>query len=149
VSKYWNNQGQYQGEFDQLTNTLMPAMGAAETVAGELVRAANRIYYDAFNNGFCNNTSGALKYLERYLETDAEVMSAIRHIAPKTNSGGYSRITEETERSLDLLVDRVVENIRDRPELLTMANEIDLLDLQEPDYCEYDEDFSDSEYDED
>jgi hypothetical protein len=148
MSKYWNNQGRYQKEFDQLTKQLMPGVGAAETVAGEMVRAANRIYYDAFNNGFINNTSGALRFLKVNLDADDELADAFRHIEPKTNSGGYSSVTEKTERCLDLLVDRVVENIRARPELVTMTNKVDMFDLQAPDYREYDEDFSDYHDDE-
>lgn len=143
MSAYWNSAGRYQAQFDQFTQELMPASGAAETVAGELVRSANRIYYDAYNNGFCNNTSGAFHFLKRWLKDDQELLAAFNHIEPKTNSGDYSRITKETGRCLDLLVDRVVENIQARPELLTMANEIDMFDLQEPDYREPDEDFSD------
>lgn len=50
---YWNNEGAYQEELDKL-NEQMPAMGAAETLNGELVRAINRLYYDYCNNGNIN-----------------------------------------------------------------------------------------------
>ena len=50
---YWNNEGAYQKELDELSEK-MPVCGAADTLNGELVRAANRLYYDYCNNGNCN-----------------------------------------------------------------------------------------------
>lgn len=51
---YWNNNGAYEKEFSELTKSLMPASGRAETLRGEAVRAANRLYYEYCNNGNCN-----------------------------------------------------------------------------------------------
>lgn len=51
---YWNNEGAYESQFDALTKTLMPAEGRAEYLVGEVVRAANRLYYEYCNNGNCN-----------------------------------------------------------------------------------------------
>ena len=50
---YWEHQGAYQKELDEL-NEKMPLMGAADTLNGELVRAINRLYYDYCNNGNMN-----------------------------------------------------------------------------------------------
>lgn len=51
---YWNNEGAYETEFKQLTDELMPAGGRAQYLVGEVVRAANRLYYEYCNNGNCN-----------------------------------------------------------------------------------------------
>lgn len=51
---YWNNEGVYDKEFTQLTEELVPAVGRAKNLRGELVRAANRLYYEYCNNGNCN-----------------------------------------------------------------------------------------------
>jgi hypothetical protein len=153
--KYWDNQGKYQAEFNQLSEQLMPAMGAAESLAGELIRSANRVYYDAFNNGFCNNTSGAINYLYRFLAplfpNDRDLKEALDYIAPKTNTGGYSSTGLTTGAALDLIVDRVYEAIRDNGSLKTTANPCDLFDLQDDDYREEDDDYEeeDDDYEED
>ena len=51
---YWYNEGVYDKEFTQLTEELVPATGMAKNLRGELVRAANRLYYEYCNNGNCN-----------------------------------------------------------------------------------------------
>lgn len=51
---YWERNGAYQKEYDDLFNRLVPATGNAETIAGEMIRGVSRLYYDYFNNGNCN-----------------------------------------------------------------------------------------------
>lgn len=51
---YWNNEGAYEKEANELYNELVPPMGEAETVNGELVRIVNRLYYEYCNNGNMN-----------------------------------------------------------------------------------------------
>lgn len=147
--KYWNQQGKYQTEFNQLSEQLMPAMGAAESLAGELIRSANRLYYDAFNNGFCNNTSGAINYLYQYLAplfpNDRDLKEALDYIAPKTNTGGYSSTGLTTSAALDLIIDRVYEAIRDNGDLKTTPNPCDLFDLQDDNYYEPEDDYYEEE----
>jgi hypothetical protein len=58
---YWENEGIYQKELDEL-NENMPARGSADTLNGELVRAVNRLYYDYCNNG--NGNACHIKYHE-------------------------------------------------------------------------------------
>ena len=147
--KYWDSKGQYQAEFDAMTQELMPAMGAAESLAGELIRSANRLYYDAFNNGFCNNTSGAINFLYTYLvpfyKDDRDLKEALDLIAPKTNTGGYSSTGMLTGAALDTIVDKVAELIIAKPELKTQANPCDLFDLQDDDYYEPEDDYEEEE----
>ena len=51
---YWNETGAYNTEYDILYKQLVPAMGEADTVNGELLRASSRLYYEYFNNGNMN-----------------------------------------------------------------------------------------------
>ena len=48
---YWNNNGAYQKEGDELYEKLVPSEGAAETVHGELIRGINRLFHEYCNNG--------------------------------------------------------------------------------------------------
>lgn len=51
---YWNNEGVYDKQFTQLTEQLMKATGRGDNLRAEVVRAANRLYYEYCNNGNCN-----------------------------------------------------------------------------------------------
>lgn len=51
---YWNNEGVYDKEFTELTNMLMKPAGRGDNLRAEVVRAANRLYYEYCNNGNCN-----------------------------------------------------------------------------------------------
>jgi hypothetical protein len=154
MSKYWNNQGRYNQEFNALYEQLVPMSGACATQAGELIRAVNRIYYDAFNNGFVNNTSGAVNFLQQYATAyckTSEFTAALYLLAGKSNTGGYSSVCAATEAALDLCVDTVYEIIRDNPELLNQPAECDMFALQDKTYYEPEEDLEEEygyEYDE-
>ena len=51
TSAYWNGQGSLQKEYDALYEKLVPASGAADTMEGEVLRAASKIVYRHFNDG--------------------------------------------------------------------------------------------------
>ena len=51
TDKYWNKQGKYSKEYEKLHNELVPGMGKADTIEGEVLRAASKIYYRHFNDG--------------------------------------------------------------------------------------------------
>lgn len=51
---YWNKEGLYEAEYNELYDALVPASGMANTLFGEVVRAASRLGYDYYNNGNCN-----------------------------------------------------------------------------------------------
>lgn len=149
MSAYWNSKGRFQEEFNGLFEKLVPVSGNCETLVGEAIRAANRVYYDAFNNGFCNNTSGAVNFLRTYIApqvNDANFDEALAYIAPKTNTGGYSRVTDLTGAALDCIIDTVVQYSRVEG-VMDLPAPCDLFDLQEPDeYEEEEEEDYDYEY---
>ena len=51
---YWNKEGAYQEEFEQLVKELVPQSGYAGSDRGELIRAIMRLQYEYYNNGNCN-----------------------------------------------------------------------------------------------
>lgn len=61
-NSYWSKQGKHQKEYDA-TCKFIPLKGASFYKKGEIVRAASRIYYDLFNNGFGNDWSSFAAYL--------------------------------------------------------------------------------------
>lgn len=51
---YWNHEGAYERETEKLYDDLVPAMGEAETINGELIRISHRLYHEYCNNGNMN-----------------------------------------------------------------------------------------------
>lgn len=51
---YWNNEGAYQAQYDELYYKLVPSEGAAGNLIGEALRAASRLAYEYCNNGNMN-----------------------------------------------------------------------------------------------
>jgi hypothetical protein len=51
---YWNENGKFQKELDKLYKELVPSTGRAKSLRGEVLRAANELYYERFNNGNIN-----------------------------------------------------------------------------------------------
>lgn len=51
---YFDGEGAWQEEFDKLWKELVPASGRAETLHGELIRAAGRLTHEYYNNGNFN-----------------------------------------------------------------------------------------------
>jgi hypothetical protein len=50
-STYWAGKGQLQQEYDALYNELVPSQGKADTIEGEVLRAASKIVYRHYNDG--------------------------------------------------------------------------------------------------
>ena len=122
---YWNKNGKHQSEFDRLIK-LMPMSGKSDVVAGEMVRAANRLVYDYYNNGMCNNTSGAIAYL---YEKGVINQDLYYELLPECVRDGYTQYDLDNE--LEIVVDSVVEHINKYPELETKANTECMFEYQE------------------
>lgn len=59
---YWDKCGIYQKELDKLYAKLVPDSGEANTIHGEMIRSASRLFYDFCNNGNCNVVSRETVY---------------------------------------------------------------------------------------
>ena len=136
---YWNNRGMFAKEYEQLNILLVPAMGKCATIEGELLRAASKIYYDYYNNGFGNNWSGAFNYLHNY-HTVVEIKSELTDIEdyrcgriPSTVA--YNKLIVA---ALENIVNKVIAYILLK-EGQHSTNNIDMLSLGEPDDCDEEE----------
>ena len=134
---YWNNKGKFQAEYDRMTEELMPAMGACDIVAGELIRAVSRLGYDLYNNGMGNNTSGAVNFLLEKGAIDADTYDTIyEYTRGRLYRGNYNgdSLQVAIERAVDMTVEMILRN----PQLLTMANTEDMFDYAETEqhFCE-------------
>ena len=76
--KYWHGTNRDKAITDQLEALFIPPNGESETLAGEIYRIVNRLYYDRFNNGMINKgfayyqdlghvLYGSFPYLKPYL----------------------------------------------------------------------------------
>ena len=107
-----------KNEWAAMEKRLMPPSGKAETVAGEIIRAADRIHYrwwndgDKINVGYGKETcNGTARYLEKI--RDAEFPAEVWN-----GSLGEDAYTDFTER----LVAEMFAFIKARPELETTPN---------------------------
>ena len=105
-------------EWAAMEDRLVPGMGKAETVAGEIIRATDRIWYrwwndgDKINVGYGKETcNGTARYLEKIRGTDFPV----EIWGGRLNDDEYTKFT-------DGLVDEMYAFIKARPELETTPN---------------------------
>jgi|694.fasta_scaffold00172_57 hypothetical protein len=107
---YWNSKGKYQAIYETKYESLVPPAGICETEEGEMLRASAKLYYDYYNNGMCNNTSGPAKFLmimdEKY---GWGLTNELHKIYSNSNNEGYGEVNLELE--LEAVVDKVLEHI--------------------------------------
>ena len=65
-ARYWSGTGQYQDEYNQLQDKLVPDMGKADTVEGELLRAVGKIIYRHGNDGD-NFSNSSYEWIEKHV----------------------------------------------------------------------------------
>lgn len=134
---YWNHQGKYQAAYDELVK-LMPAMGKADTVAGELIRSVSRLAYDFYNNGMGNNTSGAANFLREWSAIDADTYATIyEYTRGRIYQGRYEG--DALQVAIEQAVDMTIQLITYNPSLMTMANSQDMFDYED-EFEQFDED---------
>ena len=96
---YWNGKGKYQKEYNMLYAELVPSKGKAETTDGELLRCISRFYYEKYNNGFCNDMSYEIAYVNSYAwDADLDI-----HISTKMG-----------EKQLDETIDKIIEYLMNK-----------------------------------
>ena len=123
---------------EALFDELVPDSGFAETKAGELVRAVNRIGYRFWNDGdiigvgYGNETCNAAArfIMENYPGTEMDDL--VTAMWGLQNEKVY-------EYSLELLVDAMVRYVDGHPELKTEQNEYDMFDFGEAEDREWED----------
>ena len=107
--RYWSNPPEY---YSKLWNELVPDSGAAQTLEGELLRAASRLYYDYYNNGMGNNTSGAENFLRNFGDGSMRMQKALAAVHPFTRGITPDRSEEPAvAAALEVIVDSTVKQI--------------------------------------
>lgn len=66
----WDKKSPLAAENELLYSGLVPDSGMCETTRGEAMRAINKLYYDAYNNGGCNhhNYGWPIAFLGAFLD---------------------------------------------------------------------------------
>lgn len=154
---FWDQDHPLSADYQRLYGELVPSSGKCDTLQGELLRAASKINYDWFNNGWgCNNWSGAVVYLQQNIgflsqdrtqEDRAEFIKAL-DVAHCYSHGERVGLSDERATNVVTVIAAfVVQAILNHP--TPIANEIDMWDLSEKDAPyeeEYEEDFEDTEW---
>jgi hypothetical protein len=119
---YWDQNGAYHNEFDQLTESLMAPSGSSETLHGELIRACNRLVYEHCNNGNCNalNDDGYgissfyaqfLNLIERSVAESSQYVEKVRSIIKADLYSDPSNFSDENMQAYANMCDVVVHYI--------------------------------------
>jgi len=138
AGSYWGETGKYQNEYETLYEELVPESGKSFTVEGEMMRAVSKIYYDLFNNGGCNNTSGAVNFLAQFEEL--KIPAQIRMFSASAAICEYmSGYTDDHYVAADQMVDGVMSYIISKEGEYT-ENDKDMYDFSDEDEYYEDED---------
>lgn len=127
--------------FYSLSDELLPSVGSAESVAGELIRAVSYITYQNYNNG--NTVSRASKG-EAVRNAQQYAIDTLKEIAPITNEETANQIIDKlkplswvyAEDNYNKLTEEIIlmvaEFIDHNKELKEMKNEKDAIYYTEP-----------------
>ncbi len=108
---YFDGTSIHQEKYDQLFDSLVPERGEADTVKGETLRVAGRIYHDWFNNGFCNITAPHFELMLDFLRSQKSnydygyEMNAIDAVVEEINNDSNDIDFEEYGHVSDALED--------------------------------------------
>jgi len=138
LPNFWDQTHPLTKTAETLFEKLVPTMGSCETLQGELVRASSRISYDWYNNGWgCNNWSGAVVFLRRYIKDlpiQDQMSQAFFKELDKVHqfSHGESPDIHDTEadRLVTAIHEYVVKAVLDNP--TPVPNSVDMFSLNEP-----------------
>lgn len=142
--KFWNNDHHLAANYNRLYDMLVPDSGPSEHLVGECLRAASRIYYDHYNNGSCNNVTGAWNFLDSTLATLmnmygfgdrlGEMNAALMTVYPYANCNAPEVSFKEVElnKALDFIVENVVMvAVVEENSGIFSKNTVDMFDFQE------------------
>lgn len=103
MNTYWSGNGRFQDDYEKIKH-LIPIDGTCETLEGELLRAAGRLYYEYYNNGFCNNVSGPKVFLKKHgFESSVKFLSDDLVIGRDYCDGNH-----EFDKKFEELLDEVI-----------------------------------------
>ena len=121
---YWNSEGDFQREYEQIWKDFIPSNGEAKSIPAEAVRAVSRLYHDCYNNGWGNNKRPELttllktvKYFKPFYKGSLSLTELLLDLKSIQNMIGKKGWFEKVQRfskarvepDLDNLVDAVVQ----------------------------------------
>lgn len=107
---YWNNNGKHQVLVEKFLD-MFPREGKSGTLHGEIARAASRVYYDAYNNGFSNDTSRYAQFLMNNVGLSQEVTSMMLLYCGPNSYYHDRRLTEWTKILLEQMMDAAIVHV--------------------------------------
>ena len=127
---YWDLQGRYQEEYDRRLDAL-PQCGEGATKASEIFRAATKLYYDFWNNGMVNNTSGAVNFLLYAGVFTSEQDQDFAVIHPYTIGLRIYLSEVDLRFTMERMLDRTIEFLLANHELDALPNDMDYLEFSQ------------------
>lgn len=145
VPNFWNQQHPLYNQYETLYHRLVPSYGSADSEEGEMLRAASKLGYDYYNNGMCNNVSGAAKYLiERFKEYDLGCLDELNILYAFSNNAGP--FSTDLDPLITTVIAKLVEYIISVNGVY-LATADDMFDWQDPDRAPMDYDDHDDRWD--
>lgn len=148
---FWDQTHPLSADYERLFEQLVPVNGKCETLQGECLRAATKIGYDWYSNGWgCNNWSGAVVFLREHAmvlaakrseEERAEFIAALRFCDNFSHGERVTCRDEDADKKSTVITAFVTQCCLDNPERI--VNTLDMWDFSELD----DAPFEDDDYD--
>jgi len=135
---YWDKKGEHQAYYEKAWKEFVPPTGPSHCVAGEMLRASSKLYYDLYNNGMGNNTSGPINFLISHKVIDKELYDIIYPWTRGKVYGGSYNENEILIFAMERMVNCTLEHIINNQHLIEQKNTEDMFDYQES--MIYDED---------
>lgn len=102
TNSYWSQKGIHQGEYDRLQAKLVPSLGRAWTMHGNLLRCIGNIYYDLYNNGLCNANTDKIQGQTLFLlEFEEEIVKRLIPNGEKDELRKFVHRIQKYGRQLD------------------------------------------------
>lgn len=138
---FWDQTHPLSADNERLFEQLVPGSGNCATLQGECLRAASKIGYDWYNNGWgCNNWSGAVVFLREHAmilaakrteQERAEFLKALRFCDNFSHGERVTCSDEDADKEVTVIAAFVTQCCLDNPE--PIVNTLDMLDFREPD----------------
>jgi len=109
----------------------LPQYGEGATKASEIFRAATKLYYDFWNNGMVNNTSGAVNFLlySGVFKSEQDQDFAVIH--PYTIGLRIYFNEIDLRFTMERMLDRTIEFLLANHELDALPNDMDYLEFSQ------------------
>jgi hypothetical protein len=148
MSKFWEGTHKDMALYKKLYEKYIPMSGASNCVEGELLRAANRIAYECYNNGFCNNKSQEFAYLSNYFNGSEFFKEALEVIRPYVCCGfGQVDFKDESlNNAIDTIIEQTLHNLNDYDQGLSEKTFITIEDMSSLPDDEYPDVYDEDDY---